>query len=621
MPPEPPGARGVSLAAGPPLPAGRLGQLLEAQQQLRAGRPELAARSCRRLLKAAPDHADAHHLLSAALARLGRPAAAERHGRRAVELQPRDPGLLANLAERLRAQGRLDEAVACYREALARAPGLHPALDGLARALAAAGDHAAALAIALRARDAAPERADSHALVGELLALLRDHDAAIEALARAVELAPERADWWRNLARVCLTALNLTWLERAACHLLALDPDDAEAKVFLANVRFRQDAFGEVRALLETVPATGLIGANAKNLLGVTLARQGRIEDGLAALEAVPALAPASRRAADEPSAAPELRPRPHAGRAAAGARALGRALRRPAPGRPARPAARRGSRPAPAGRLPVARSAPPFGRLFRRPAAAGPRPARGRGDLLRLGAAAGFVQRRAAGDGRRLGRRAPARRCGARRPHPRRSDRHPGRARRPHPRQPAAGLRPPAGAGADRLSRLSQHHRRRGDRLPDHRSPGGSRRLRRALLRDPDPAAALLSRLCDAAPCAGDRAAAGAAQRPCHLRLVQQPRQGQPAGDRRLGRHPAPGAGLAPDAEVRRHRRCDDQGRRSRAPSRRPASGPSGCASWRRPPRRATIWRSTTRSTSRSIRSPTTAPPPPARRCGWACR
>jgi predicted O-linked N-acetylglucosamine transferase (SPINDLY family) len=81
-------------------------------------------------------------------------------------------------------------------------------------------------------------------------------------------------------------------LERAARHLLALDPADAEAKVHLANALFRQDAFGEVRTLLESVPAEGLIGANARNLLGVTLARQGLIEAGLAALEAVPALAP-----------------------------------------------------------------------------------------------------------------------------------------------------------------------------------------------------------------------------------------------------------------------------------------------------------------------------------------
>ena len=137
-----------------------------------------------------------------------------------------------------------------------------------------------------------PRSPRSHALAGELLGLLRRHDEAILALERAVELAPERLDWWQNLARVCLTAMNIEVLERAARHLLEHDPDDAEAKVHLANALFRKDAFGAVRALLESVPAVGLMGANAKNLLGVTLARQGRQEAGLEALEQVPALAP-----------------------------------------------------------------------------------------------------------------------------------------------------------------------------------------------------------------------------------------------------------------------------------------------------------------------------------------
>jgi protein O-GlcNAc transferase len=282
------------LAPERPAAPGRLGQLLEAQQQLRAGRPKLAAGRCRRLLKADPDHVDAHNLLSAALAKLGDLAAAERHSRRAVELRPRDPGLLTNLAERLCARGRLHDAIAGYREALDLVPDFRLALEGLARALAVADDHDAALAAALRARDAAPEQAGSHALVGELLAVLRRRGEALEALGRAVELAPERTDWWRNLARTALAEMDVARLERAARHLLALDADDAEAKVFLANARFRQDAFGEVRALLAEVSAEGLIGANAKSLLGVTLARQGQIEAGLAFLEEVPGLAPAA---------------------------------------------------------------------------------------------------------------------------------------------------------------------------------------------------------------------------------------------------------------------------------------------------------------------------------------
>ena len=292
MPPEP-GRRaaGRGVQAGPTSTAG-LGDLLEAQRQLRAGRPELAERSCRRLLKRLPDHAEAHNLLGAALARCGRLREAERHSRRALELRPRDPGLLANLAERLRHQDRPDEAIALYRQALELAPDLLPALEGLARALAASGALEAALEPAERARRLAPEVAGIQALAGELLALLRRYDEAVPALSRAVELAPQRHDWWQNLARVALTALNVEALERAARHLLDHDPDDAEAKVHLANALFRKDAFGAVRALLEPVRAANLVGANARNLLGVTLARQGRIEAGLEALENVPVLAP-----------------------------------------------------------------------------------------------------------------------------------------------------------------------------------------------------------------------------------------------------------------------------------------------------------------------------------------
>ena len=163
----------------PARPAADLGLLLEAQRQLRDGHPELAERSCRRLLKAQPEHADAHNLLGVALGRLGRLDAAERHARRAVELRPRDAGLVANLAERLRQRGRLDQAIELHRQALELAPEQPLALEGLARALAAAGAFEAALDAAERACRAAPEVAASHALTGELLALLRRHDEAI----------------------------------------------------------------------------------------------------------------------------------------------------------------------------------------------------------------------------------------------------------------------------------------------------------------------------------------------------------------------------------------------------------------------------------------------------------
>lgn len=282
----------LAPATRAPAAGGGIAELLDAQRQLRAGQADLAEQSCRRLLRRQPDHADAHNLLSVALGQLGRAADGERCSRRALRERPDEPGYLINLAERLRQQDRLEPAIATYRQALEGAPGHLGALDGLARALASLGRFEEALPPARRATLLAPENASGHALLGEILALLRQHDAAIAALGRAVELAPDRLDWWRNLGRICLSVGHVAMLERASRRLLEVDPGHAEAKVQLANALYRKGDYQGARELLESVPQDGLSGANALNLLGILLARQARIEDGLAAIDQAVALAP-----------------------------------------------------------------------------------------------------------------------------------------------------------------------------------------------------------------------------------------------------------------------------------------------------------------------------------------
>ncbi len=104
------------------------------------------------------------------------------------------------------------------------------------------------------------------------------------------------------------------------------------------------------------------------------------------------------------------------------------------------------------------------------------------------------------------------------------------------------------------------------------------------------------------------------------HLRLVQQ--RGQAVGSdlRCLGGVARPVADGAPAAQEQGVRRRSDPRLLPRTPAqarrdggaRRPRRLAAGAGSSRAP---------TAASTSRSIRFPTTAPPPPARRCGWACR
>jgi protein O-GlcNAc transferase len=275
-----------------PRPGLALAELIEAQRLLRAGRADLAEPVCRRLLRVDPDEANAHNLLSVALGRLGRPGEAEAHSRRALALQPGNPGFLLNLAERLREQSRHDDAIEIYRRVLEIDPEQPEALNGLARALAAKGRFEEALEPAGHAAELAPDAAERHALYGEILAMARGPSAALEALGRAVDLDPERLDWWRNLARVALRAGEVVWLERAAERLLRADPEDAEAKVQLANARYRQDDLAGACRILETVQTGGVNGANAQNLLGIALARQGRVRAGLAAIDRALALAP-----------------------------------------------------------------------------------------------------------------------------------------------------------------------------------------------------------------------------------------------------------------------------------------------------------------------------------------
>ena len=283
-------------------------------------------------------------------------------------------------------------------------------------------------------------------------------------------------------------------LEVLSAPRLALDPADAEAKIHLANARFRRDAFGEVRRCWRPC-RRGLVGANAKNLLGVTLARQGRIEPARGARAgagAAPDAAELQMNRLLHLNYDPERSPAPSGsispGRSASAP--LAAAARLPAGAIPTAACASAISRPTCAAiRSPTSSrrcSWPTTGGRSRR--------------LLRL------VLRPDAysdelGRWRTAGSTSTSSTTPRSPPAPRRPDRRPGRARRAYPRQPAARLRAPPRAGPDRLHRLSQHDRGRRDRLPDHRPSRRSGRLRRALPREPDPPAALLSRLRHAAP------------------------------------------------------------------------------------------------------------------------
>lgn len=96
--------------------------LQRAMQQHQAGRLGQARSQYQRLLRAAPRHPDALHLLGVLEAQTGRHTRAAQLIRRAIDARPREAMFHNNLGNVCIEQGRFDEAEACYRRALAIEP-------------------------------------------------------------------------------------------------------------------------------------------------------------------------------------------------------------------------------------------------------------------------------------------------------------------------------------------------------------------------------------------------------------------------------------------------------------------------------------------------------------------
>ena len=212
-----------------------------AVRQHRAGRLSEAEALYRRVLQAAPDHADALHLMGLAAAQQGR-----------------YPAALELIGKAIRRNGRTDEALAAYRRAIALAPGFVGAHLNLGGVLCERGQWEAAEACYRRAIAAEPDLASAHYNLGDVLKTRGRLDEAVAALERAAELAPDLAGAPNNRG----AALQLQGrLDRAIASF---------HRAIAAN--------------------SGL--ASAHHNLGVALTDKGRTQDAVARFRQAIALAP-----------------------------------------------------------------------------------------------------------------------------------------------------------------------------------------------------------------------------------------------------------------------------------------------------------------------------------------
>jgi tetratricopeptide (TPR) repeat protein len=202
-------------------------ELGEALRAYRAGRLQETRLICERILRRAPDNADAMQLLGVTLAQSGRLPEAMPLLVQSAELKPGEPALLVNVARAFLDLGRHEEVLRYCDRALALDRTLGAAYRMRGAALSALGRRDEALASYGQAVRLAPADAAAHADLGVALeAVGRERDALV-CFARAIELDPMLAAAHHNhgmiAARLGQPEQALASFDRAR----ALRPQDA----------------------------------------------------------------------------------------------------------------------------------------------------------------------------------------------------------------------------------------------------------------------------------------------------------------------------------------------------------------------------------------------------------
>jgi predicted O-linked N-acetylglucosamine transferase (SPINDLY family) len=298
-----------------------------------AGRFNLAAEVCRRIVEAAPERAEAWHLLGVVYEAQGGHAAAVEALRRSIALCPDVAQAHYNLATAWVSLGRFPEAIACYRRALELAPDDVPTCHNLGFAHQAVGDWAAATACYRRVMELQPDdplayrnlglvcqargewdeaaaycrqalarKADyveAHYDLGRARWAQGDLDEAIASFERALQLKPDYAEAHNSLGQLWYV-LGETDKAAACCRrAVHFKPDYAEAHYSLANALKDQGRLDQAVASYERALELQPDLAEAHNDLATLWYVRGEIERAIACCQRALAIRPDYVDAAD----------------------------------------------------------------------------------------------------------------------------------------------------------------------------------------------------------------------------------------------------------------------------------------------------------------------------------
>lgn len=241
----------------------------------RAGRLAEAGALYQAVLKAAPEHAPALHLLGTLALAIGQGEAAINLIAAAIAI---DAGVAAyhnDLGEALRRAGRLDEAGGHYAQALALDPGNAAALCNLGLLAQGRGDHETAIEQYRRALLVDPGLAVAQRNLGAALLETGEIEAAASMLEPAYERDPAHSAALLNLGNLRQAQDRYDEAVTLYQTLLAADPNHVAALINLAEARQRQGrpdlalpGFEQALKLAPDLPAVQWSAGLCRLLLG-----------------------------------------------------------------------------------------------------------------------------------------------------------------------------------------------------------------------------------------------------------------------------------------------------------------------------------------------------------------
>lgn len=274
------------------MPTSPAEKLRQAFGRLNAGDLAEAERLCGEILRKAPRHPDALHLLGVTRLAGGNPGEAVTLIRRALEGSPGNAPMLEHLGLAHLALDEAAQAESAFREAFSRGASHGALYMRLGLALASQGKLSEAIDALREAAIRAPDEPDAHLNLGNALAERGAPDEALAAYGRVLALQPDHPGAYFNIGTLHSKTGHLERAVEAFQKALASLPNDPDIHNNLGLVFERQQRLEEAAACFKRALAVAPRHVHAWNNLGSVLRAGHRLDEAAESFEKALAIRP-----------------------------------------------------------------------------------------------------------------------------------------------------------------------------------------------------------------------------------------------------------------------------------------------------------------------------------------